>query len=318
MVRRAVGRGSAAAVARLERRRVVITGASSGIGRAAAELFAREGADLALVARGRRGLDAAARAARRHGAVAYVVPADIADPDAIETAVSRAEAQLGGVDVVVANAGAGAYGRFTEMSRDDFERTVAVTLFGTINTIRAALPALERSTGTLVVTGSVASRVPLPLLSPYVTAKHGLRGFVNALRAELRAQRSRVSLAVVEPGPVDTPFWDHVATSEGQAPPKVPGSYSAATVAEALVQAAAHPRGDRIVGGAMLLLEPAFRVARPVADVALGAIVRWALATGRRPSGPIAIWEPSGDGFEDAGMRGRRSVLRQLGRLVGR
>ena len=299
-------------------KRVLLTGASSGIGRAAAELFGREGANLALVARGRRGLDAAARAAQRHGVVACVVPADVADAEAIEAAIARAESELGGLDVVVANAGAGAYGRFTEMSREDFERTVAVTLFGAVNTIRAALPALERSAGTLVVTGSVASRVPLPLLSPYVAAKHGLRGFVNSLRGELRAQRSRVSIAVVDPGPVDTPFWDHVATIEGEAPPRIPGSYSAATVAEALVQAAARPRGDRTVGAAMLPLEPTFRLARPIVDLALGRVVRWALANGRRPGASVAIWEPAGDGSEGAGMRGRRSLWRQVAGLVGR
>lgn len=247
-----------------------------------------------------------------------VVAADVSDAAAIEAAVAEAESRLGGLDVVVANAGAGAYGLFSGMSREDFERTVTVTLFGTVNTIRASRPALERTAGTLVVTGSVASRVPLPLLSPYVTAKHGVRGFVNSLRGELRAERSRVRVAVVDPGPVDTPFWEHVAMTDGRAPPKVPGSYSAAAVAEALVQAAADPRRDRTVGAAMLPLELAFRVARPVVDVALGSVVRWALANGRPAGEPVAIWEPSGDGSEDAGLHGRRSVLREVARLVGR
>ena len=250
--------------------------------------------------------------------------ADIADAAAIQDAVVRAEAHLGRLDVVVANAGAGAYGRFTRMSREDFERTVAVTLFGTVNTVRAALPALERTAGTLVVTGSVATRVPLPLLSPYVTAKHGVRGFVNALRAELRADGSLVRIAVVDPGPVNTPFWDHVAASEGELPPRLPAAYSATTVARTLRRAAARPHRDRVVGGAMLPLEPLFRLTRPLADVALAGVVRGALGRGRQPGGRGAIWEPSGDGFPAANPHGHpvwprtwRAGLREVSRAVG-
>jgi short-subunit dehydrogenase len=293
-----------------KRSRILVTGASSGIGRAAAEMFARRGADLALVARSRTGLEQTARAVRRLGATAYVLPADVADAQAIERVVERAQEQLGGLDVVVANAGAGSYGRFTQTSREDFERAVEVTLFGTVNTVRAALPALESTAGTIVITGSVGSRIPLPLQSSYVAAKHGVRGFVNTLRPELRAQGSRVRVAVVDPGPVDTPFWDHVQPSEGVLPPKLAGAYSAHTVARALVQAAVQPRGDRIVGAAMLPAELAYRLARPLADVALAAFTRWALDHGRPPSAPAAIWEPSGHGAAAAGLHGRPSALR--------
>jgi NAD(P)-dependent dehydrogenase (short-subunit alcohol dehydrogenase family) len=99
------------------------------------------------------------------------------------------------------------FGRFTEVSEADFDRTLAVTFMGAVDVIRAALPHLEASAGTIVVTGSIMAKVPLPTFCSYAAAKHALRGFVNALRIELLRTGSPVTISMLHPGAVDTPLW---------------------------------------------------------------------------------------------------------------
>jgi len=127
--------------------RVLITGASSGIGLATAIAYGRRGARVALLARGEDGLESAAAQAGQAGAETFVLPADVADRQALGAAVDAAVEALGGLDVAVASAVAAAYGRFTDTDAEDFDRTVATTLTGTVNTTRAVLPALECSGG---------------------------------------------------------------------------------------------------------------------------------------------------------------------------
>src|SRR5215210_7752326 len=171
-------------MSRLQGKRILITGASSGVGLAAVERFAREGADLALVARGAEALEQAASLAREHGVAAHVVPADLADRAAAEAAVDGAIAALGGLDAVVSNAAAVAFGHVLEVDGDDFDRTVAITFTGAVNVIRAALPALRHARGVVVATSSIMSRMPLPAFSSYAASKHALRGFLATLQVE--------------------------------------------------------------------------------------------------------------------------------------
>ena len=146
-------------MASLEAKRVVITGASSGIGFATACRFAAAGADLALIARGREGLARAGELARTMGVAAYEIEADVADRPGLERAIAEAARRLGGIDVLVANAGAGVYGSFEEISPEDFDRTIDVTFRGNVDTIRAALPHLKASRGTIVANVSITSRL---------------------------------------------------------------------------------------------------------------------------------------------------------------
>src|SRR5215211_1827636 len=130
---------------KLDRKRVVITGASSGIGLSATREFAREGADLALLARSAEGLERAAAQAREHGATAHVIRVALTDREAAEHAVAQAVERLDGLDVVVTNAAASAYGSFKDLSADDFDRSVRSTFNSAVYVIRAALDELEAS-----------------------------------------------------------------------------------------------------------------------------------------------------------------------------
>ncbi|HEV7774199.1 MAG TPA: SDR family NAD(P)-dependent oxidoreductase [Conexibacter sp.] len=305
---------------RLTGRRALVTGASSGVGAAAAQLLAREGADVALLARREEGLRRVARRVEREGARAVIAPADVGDRHALEEAIETAVRELGGgLDVVVVAAAAAAYGRFAETPARDFDRCVDVSFGGAVDTIRCVLPRLERSQGRLVVVGSAVDAIELPLLSPYVAAKHALHGFLESLRAELRGAGSGVTIAEVRPGAVDTPFWQHVTHPAGLVPPQIPPltTYTAATVARAVVACAIAPRRAVTVGGSTVLLELAARRARPLAERGLALVARIGRAAAQPGAGSRdALWEPSGDGTLDGRLHGRPSLLAAL-RLRG-
>jgi short-subunit dehydrogenase len=291
-----------------------VTGASSGVGAATAQLLAREGADVALLARGETGLSRVATRVREEGSEALVLRTDVADRAALDASIAEAVRQLGGLDVAVVAAAAGAYGRFDEVPPEDFERCVRVTLGGAVDTIRAVLPELERTAGRLVVVGSAVDEVELPLLSSYVAAKHGLHGFLQSLRAELRSSGSSVAVSEVRPGAVDTPFWQHVTHPGGLIPPAIPPltTYTAESVARAVVACAIAPRRSVTVGGSTLLLSFAERHARPVMERVFGLAGRLGRARSRPDQAPQGLWEPSGEGVLDGHLHGRPSLLAAL------
>lgn len=279
--------------------RVLITGASSGIGAELARRLAGRGDDVVLVARGREGLEKTATAIRDAGGFAIVETADVTDREQLTAAIDRAAAQLGGLDAVVANAGAAAYGLFRDMEPEDVDRTFEVTLNGAVNTARAALPHLEATEGTLVVTGSVGGIHPLPLLSAYSAAKHGVRGFFHALRIELRATGSKVRVGLVHPGPVDTPFWVNVTPAD-RMPPDIPPQIAQTPeqIARQIIRALEQPKPERVVGIAMRALA---LVPRPLRDLALAQITRLALENPGDDENPgRAIHQPAGDGRRTA------------------
>jgi NAD(P)-dependent dehydrogenase (short-subunit alcohol dehydrogenase family) len=310
---------------RLEGRRILITGATSGVGLAAVQRFAREGAQLALVARGEPALREAAAVARAHGAVAHVFPADLADRAAATAAVEAATKALGGLDVLVSNAGALAFGHLLEVDPDDFDRAVAVTFTGAVNLIRAALPELRATRGLIVATSSIMARVPMPAFSSYTAAKHALRGFLNTLQIEEREQRTGVRIAMVSPGPIDTPIYERATSGTGRRPAVLPDAYSPETVAAVLVEAALAPRHDRIVGGVSKFVDLLYRHARPLGEPLLLFVDRW-FRTGTIPSdSPGALWEPGEMPRTSGGIPSRdrgdlislaRHVIRAAARVV--
>ena len=305
--------------ARLAGRRILITGATSGVGLAAVERFAREGAALALVARGRPALLEAAAVAHGHGAVAHVFPADLTDRAAATAAVEAAAEALGGLDVVVSNAGALAFGHLLEVDGDDFDRSLAVTFTSAVNVIRAALPELRATRGAIVATSSLMARMPLPAFSSYTAAKHALRGFLTTLQVEEREQRSGVRIAMVSPGPVDTPIYDRATSGTGRRPAVLPDAYHPETVAAVLVEAALEPRHDRVVGRESQLVDLLYRRVRPAGELLLIAVDRW-FRTGTRPADvPGALWQPLGAARASGGLPARAAgdVVSLAGHLAG-
>jgi NAD(P)-dependent dehydrogenase (short-subunit alcohol dehydrogenase family) len=307
-------------MAELIGRRVLIAGASSGIGFTAAEAFAREGADVALVARGRKGLETAAARARAHGVAAHVITADLGVREEADAAVESAARALGGLDVLVWNAGAMVYGQFPDVPAELFDRTMEVTFGGAVDTVRAALPHLEASAGTIVATGSIMCRVPLAGFSSYAAAKHALRGFLGSLRVELLERKSPVSISMVHAGPVDTPLWDHVDSVTGRLPrnPPRPALYSPETIAAALVACAIRPRAEVTIGGESRIIEVGFALLRPVADRVLMLGNRY-YSTGRTPArGPGPLHRSADEGRASGGRHGRPSLwaVVRLGRRL--
>jgi NAD(P)-dependent dehydrogenase (short-subunit alcohol dehydrogenase family) len=284
---------------------VLITGASSGIGVAAVPLFAAEGARLALLARGPDALDEAARGA---GVDALLLAADVTDRAAVQAAVDEAAARLGGLDVLVENAAAGVFGHFLEVPPDDFDRAVDVTFRGSVNVVRAALPHLRQSRGTIVATGSLVSRVPMPAWTSYSAAKHALRGFLNALRIEEREQRTGVRVAIVHPGVIDTPFWSRAASATGRKPRVPPDTYGAGVVARALVEAAVRPRREVVLGGVTVFADRSFVVARPLVERLLVVLDRWLRSGEDTAADPGTLWRPTEQPNASAGLPARDST----------
>ncbi len=221
----------------------IVTGASRGIGRAVAEAVAARGARVGLIARSEGDLrDVAARL----GEPARYAVADVADPDALAGAIARLEGELGPADVLVANAGIGAYGAFADLSAAEAERIVRVNVLGTVHALRAVVPGMiERRRGHLVTIGSIAGRIGSPFEAIYSATKFAGVGLTEALVVELEPYGVGVSL--VNPGPVATDFG---AARGHPYDRKRPRPVPAEDVARAVVRAVEGDRHESYVPGA--------------------------------------------------------------------
>jgi short-subunit dehydrogenase len=227
---------------------VVLTGASSGIGRAAAQRFAGQGADVVLAARGGSSLDEAAAECRASGVGVAAVPTDVADNDAVEELARRAVEEFGRIDVWVNAAAVMAYGAIGEVPVEVEHRIIAVNLLGTMQGARAALPVLKRQgRGVIINVASLYARMTSPYVSAYATSKFGIMGFSEVLRQELKQDRG-IHVCTVLPGSIDTPIFRHAANYTGREIKPVPPVSSPARAARAVVRCAEHPRREATVG----------------------------------------------------------------------
>jgi NAD(P)-dependent dehydrogenase (short-subunit alcohol dehydrogenase family) len=229
---------------------VVITGASAGVGRATVRAFARRGADIALLARGSDGLEAARREVEAEGGRALVLPTDVADADQVESAAERVERELGPIDVWVNNAMVSVFAPVKELQPDEVKRVTDVTYLGVVyGTLAALKRMLPRDSGAIVQVGSALAYRGIPLQAAYCGAKHAIQGFTESLRCELLHDDSRVHVAMVQLPAMNTPQFDWVKNKLPREPQPVPPIYAPEVAAEAIVWAAAHRRRELSVGG---------------------------------------------------------------------
>jgi NAD(P)-dependent dehydrogenase (short-subunit alcohol dehydrogenase family) len=228
---------------------VVITGASAGVGRATVRRFARDGAWIGLIARGRERLEAAAREVEDAGGRALVLPADVADPDAVEAAAARVEEELGPIDIWVNNAMTSVLAPAHEVEPDEYRRVTEVNYLGFVYGTLAALRRMRpRDSGVIIQVGSALAFRGIPLQAAYCGSKHAIQGFTESLRAELIHYHSGVHVGTVHMPALNTPQFDWVRTRMDRKPQPVPPIYQPEVAADAIHWAAHNRRTILYVG----------------------------------------------------------------------
>jgi NAD(P)-dependent dehydrogenase (short-subunit alcohol dehydrogenase family) len=228
---------------------VVVTGATSGIGRAVVQRFARDGASIGLIARGREGLAATRKEVEAAGGRALELPCDVADWDAVNSAARAVEEAFGPIDVWVNNAMTTVFAPFNDIEPDEFKRATEVTYLGTVWGTKAALDRMQpRGRGSIVIVGSALAYRGIPLQAPYCGAKHAIKGFFESVRTELRHEKSNVHVSMVQLPGHNTPQFLHCRAKMPNVPQPMPPYYQPEVGAEAVYWAAHNRRRELWVG----------------------------------------------------------------------
>lgn len=286
---------------------VVITGASAGVGRATVREFAAHGAHIGLIARGRAGLEGARHEVEAAGGKALVLPADVAEAEAVEAAAAQVEETLGPIDIWINDAMTTVFSPVKEMKAEEYKRVTEVTYLGYVyGTLAALHRMLPRNHGTIVQVGSALAYRSIPLQSAYCACKHAILGFTMSLRTELLHEHSKVHVTMVQMPAFNTPQFGWCKTRLPRKPQPVPPIFQPEVGARAIYWAAHHAERRELFVGLSSIL------AIQLNKLAPSLVGRYLAATGYRsqqydgavdPNRPIDLWHPV-DTEQDYGARG--------------
>lgn len=274
---------------------VAVVGASSGIGRETALRFAKQGAKVVVSARSQPGLESLVAEIRAAGGEATYIIADVSDFEQVKAIADKAVEVYGRLDTWVHSSATGMFAPFEKITPEEFKRVIDVSLMGQVYGAMAALPHLKREgRGALIHISSMEGRRALPLQSPYSTAKHGLEGFLEALRVELKHDGVPVSVTSIKPAVINTPFYNNGRTKLGVKATGIPPYYQPSLVADAILYVAEHPTRDFIVGDVGRVLDILQRLSPGLVDNVL-TLVGFPLQRTNEPKpddAPDNLYEP--------------------------
>lgn len=228
---------------------IVLTGATSGIGLVTARMAAEKGAKLVLTARNADALEGLKNEINGFGGKAIAVPADVANEEELLKVAAAALDEFGNFDTWINDAGVSIYGKLEEVSNEDSRRLFDTNFWGVVNGSLIAARNLKINGGAIINIGSTLSDRAIPIQGMYSASKHAVKGFTDALRMELEAERAPISVTLIKPGAIDTPYKEHAKNYLSTAPENPPPVYAPETVAEAILYAAENPVRDMFAGG---------------------------------------------------------------------